>query len=300
MAKSSDYLKKAYREEGDYVTVKLEGKPVAKQLENELKDRIQALKKADKIPVLQIIRVGANKDDLSYEKGLLKNCKALGIDCRVKEISPSASQRELEKSLETANQDDAVDGILIFSPLPEPFEIEPLKEMIAPQKDVDCMSPTNMGKIFSGQPADMAPSTAKSVLALLDYYEIPLKGANVVIVGASYVVGRPLAMLLLDRFATVTLCHEYTEDVPAHTKEADIVISACGVPHLLKANYFNEEAVVIDVGINFDKNGKIIGDVDYEDAFGKVKALTPAVGGVGASTSMILLSHVVSACEAKE
>lgn len=279
------------------MTIKLEGRPVARRLENDLKNRIQALKEADKIPVLQIIRVGANEDDLSYEKSLLKNCKNLGIECRVKEIKSSATQNELEDTLVEANNDSSINGILIFSPLPEPFDIEPLRKMIDPQKDVDCMSPANMEKTFSEQEHEIAPCTAKSVMALLDYYEIPLKGADVAIVGASYVVGRPLGMLLLDRFATVSLCHVYTEDVPSYTKEADIVISACGVPRLLKENYFNEDSVVIDVGVNFDEDGKIIGDVDYENVFGKVKALTPSVGGVGASTSMILLSHVVYSCE---
>lgn len=279
------------------MTLALKGKPVAQKIENDLKVRIQKLKT---LPTLQIIRIGENDDDLAYEKSLTKNCQKLGINCHIAKLAAKASQVDLEKAVQAANQDPNVHGILVFRPLPEQLDIEPIRQMIAPQKDVDCMSPTNMGKIFSHDKKSIAPCTAQSVMAILDYYEVPLEGADVTIVGASFVVGRPLAMLLMDRMATVSVCQVYTKDVPAYTKKSEVVISACGVAKLLKENYFNEKAVVVDVGVNFDENGKLCGDVDYAQVFGKVKAITPAVGGVGSITSMILLSRVVHACEESE
>lgn len=279
------------------MAIKLEGKPVANKLKKELIKRIQFLKKNNKYPTLQIIRIGESKDDISYEKSLSKNCEKLGIECVIKGLPLEVTQQELETTIKEANLNNKVHGILLFRPLPETLDIEPIKELIDPRKDVDSMCPINIANAFRSDDQAISPCTAKAVMALLDFYGIDLKGANVTIVGASSVVGSPLAMLLINKFATVSVCHIYTNDISTYTKSADIVISATGVPKLLGEKHFTEHSIVIDVGINFDEKGNLCGDVDYEKVFNKVKAITPTAGGIGAITTTILLSHVVRACE---
>ena len=159
------------------------------------------------------------------------------------------------------------------------------------------MSPVNLGKVFKGNSNGFAPCTPKAVVKLLKHYEIPLQGANVVVAGRSLVVGKPLAMLLLDENATVTICHSRTKDMPSVTAKADIVVAAIGKAKFMNEDYFSKDSIVVDVGINDDGNGKICGDVDFDQVFDKVKAITPAIGGVGLITTTLLLGHVVQACE---
>lgn len=280
------------------MAVKLDGKPVAQALREDLMKRVQKLTDENNIPTLQIIRVGERPDNLSYEKSILKNCENLGIHSVVKSLPDETTQGELEDAIKQANEDCGIHGILLFRPLPDHLDLEAIRKIINPVKDVDCMSPINIGGLLDDNQIGIAPCTAKAVMALLKYYDIPLEGTNVAMVGASLVVGRPLAMLLVEKFATVSVCHIYTKDVPSYTTKADVVITACGVPKLFGEKYFNENSVVIDVGINFDKNGNLCGDVDYDAVFDKVKAITPTAGGIGVITTTILLSHVVEACEA--
>lgn len=277
--------------------VKLDGKPVAQALREDLIKRVQKLTSENNTPTVQIIRVGERPDNLSYEKGILKNCELLGIKSNVKCLPAEVSQEELVDVIKQANEDCNVHGILLFRPLPDHLDLEVIRNIINPVKDIDCMSPLNIGRVFNPNQRGIAPCTPKAVMALLKYYNIPLEGANVAMVGASLVVGRPLAMLLVDQFATVSVCHIYTKDIPSYTTKADIVITACGVPKLFGEKYFNENSIVIDVGINFDKDGNLCGDVDYNAVFDKVKAITPTAGGIGIITTTILLSHVVEACE---
>lgn len=279
------------------MAIKLDGKPVVQSLRKDLIKRIQKLTEQNNTPTIQIIRVGERQDDLSYEKSILKNCEILGIKSSVKCLSDEIIQEELEEVIKQSNEDSSIHGILFFRPLPDHLNLQAITDMINPIKDIDCMSPTNMGGIFQTKQKGIAPCTPKAVIALLKHYNIPLEGANVAMIGASLVVGRPLAMLLVDEFATVSVCHIYTQDVPSYTTKADIVITACGVPKLFGEKYFNENSIIIDVGINFDENGKLCGDVDYDKVFDKVKAITPTAGGIGIITTTILLSHVVDACE---
>ena len=160
--------------------------------------------------------------------------------------------------------------------------------LINPAKDIDCMSPINLEKVFEGNSTGFAPCTPKAVIEVLKHYDIPLKGANVAVAGRSLVVGKPLAMLLLDENATVTVCHSRTKDMPSVTAKADIVVAAIGKAKFMAKEYFSENQIVIDVGINDDGNGKICGDVDYDEVIDKVKALTPPIGGVGLITTTIL------------
>lgn len=277
--------------------VKLDGKPVVQALREDLIKRVQKLSEENNTPTVQIVRVGDRPDNLSYEKSIIKNCELLGIRSVINGLPEDITQEELVDVIEQANEDNNVHGILLFRPLPEHLDLEEIRKIINPAKDIDCMSPLNIGRILEDDQKGIAPCTPKAVMALLRHYNIPLEGTNVAMVGASLVVGRPLSMLLVEAFATVAICHIYTQDVPSYTTKADVVITACGVPKLFGEKYFNENTIVIDVGINFDENGKLCGDVDYDVVFDKVKAITPTAGGIGIITTTILLSHVVDACE---
>jgi methylenetetrahydrofolate dehydrogenase (NADP+) / methenyltetrahydrofolate cyclohydrolase len=277
--------------------LKLAGKPVVESLRENIKSRVASLAEKNVSPTMLLIRVGEREDDISYERGILKNCDLLGIKINVKQLPLDVSMEELTKVFEEANKDANVHGIMIFRPLPEHLDMDVVVNLIDPAKDIDCMSPLNLEKVFEGHSDGFAPCTPKAVIEILKHYEVPLKGANVVVAGRSLVVGKPLAMLLLDENATVTICHSRTKDMPSVTSKADIVVAAIGKAKFMTEDFFSEDQVVVDVGINDDGNGKICGDVDYDAVFDKVKALNPAIGGVGLITTTILLNHVVQACE---
>lgn len=277
--------------------VKLIGKPVVEALRENIKTRVAALGENNVRPTMLLIRVGEREDDISYERGILKNCDLLGIQINVKQLPVTVTMDELKKVFEDANSDDNIHGIMIFRPLPDHLDPEVVRNLINPVKDIDCMSPVNLEQVFEGNSTGFAPCTPKAVIEILKGYDIPLKGANVVVAGRSLVVGKPLAMLLLDENASVTICHSRTKDMPSVTKKADIVVAAIGKAKFMTEEFFSEDSIVVDVGINDDGNGKICGDVDYDAVFDKVKALNPAIGGVGLITTTILLDHVVQACE---
>lgn len=276
---------------------RLEGKPVVQFLRDDLKRRITKLEEKGTTPTVLIIRVGEREDDISYEKGILKNCELLGIKSSVLQLPVEITLDRLIEIIEAANRDINIHGIMIFRPLPAHLDFEVLSKVISPAKDIDCMSPVNLEKVFEGNAKGFAPCTPKAVIELLKYYNIPLKGANVAVAGRSLVVGKPLAMLLLDENATVTICHSRTKEMTDITANADIVVAAIGKAKFMSEKYFKPESIVVDVGINDAGDGKICGDVDYDNVFDKVKAITPAIGGIGTITTTILLSHVVMACE---
>ena len=276
---------------------KLAGKPVVQSLRENILSRVDHLKENGITPTFLLIRVGAREDDLSYERSILKNCDLLKIKCIVLEIPTSVPMEELTGVFEKANRNPDIHGIMIFRPLPDHIDPERVRNLIDPEKDIDCMSPINLEKVFEGHSISFAPCTPKAVIELLKFYDIPLKGANVVVAGRSLVVGKPLSMLLLDENASVTICHSRTKDMPSITSKADIVVAAIGKAKFMGEEYFSEDNIVVDVGINDDGNGKICGDVQYDEVIEKVKGLTPPTGGVGLITTTILLDHVVQACE---
>lgn len=278
-------------------TLKLTGKPVVEFLRGNIKIRVADLKSKDIVPRILIIRVGEREDDVFYEKSILKNCSLLGIEGDVKELSKDISTEELTNIIEEANNNNDIHGIMMFRPLPEHLNQEAILEKLNPKKDIDCMSPVNLEKVFEGDTNGFAPCTPKAVIEMLKYYEIPLKGSNVVVVGRSLVVGKPLTMLLLNENATVTICHSKTKNLKSITSNADVIVAAIGRAKFMNEDYFSESSIVIDVGVNDDGTGKICGDVDYDNIFGKVKALTPPSGGVGTITTTILLDQAVKACE---
>lgn len=205
--------------------IKLEGKPVVQELREALKERIQALVARGVTPAILILRVGNREDDISYERGILKSCEALGIRSLVMTLPVDIPMDELIQTIEIANQDHGIHGIMLFRPLPAHLDQDKISKVINPEKDIDCMSPENLEKVFEGSAVGYAPCTPKAVVEMLKGHQIPLKGANIVIAGRSMVVGKPLAMLLLNEDATVTICHSKTKDIPAVTRNADIVVA---------------------------------------------------------------------------
>jgi methylenetetrahydrofolate dehydrogenase (NADP+)/methenyltetrahydrofolate cyclohydrolase len=270
---------------------------VAAGLRERLKGRVAALAERNARPVLRIIRVGERRDDLAYEKGIQSACSLLGAVCEVSALPSDASSDALLEVLRDANADGSIHGILALRPLPERFDFEAVRAAIDPAKDIDCMSPIHLACLFEGRTDGFAPCTPEAVIEMLKAYDIPLRGAHVAVAGRSMVVGRPLAMLLLREDATVTLCHSRTRDLPAVTRRADIVVAAVGRARFMGPDFFGPDAAVIDVGISDDGSGKLCGDVDFERCAPRVRAISPAVGGVGAVTSTILLEHLVRACE---
>ena len=275
----------------------LKGKPVVESLREDLKSRIDNMKMKSIAPAILIFRVGEREDDISYEKGILKNCERIGVSYRRDVLPENITTRELVKKIELANQDRLVHGIMIFRPLPKHIDEELVCRTINPGKDIDCMNPENLEKVFEGSSEGFAPCTPEAVMAMLEHYKVPLEGASVAVVGRSTVVGKPLSMLLLNNNATVTICHSRTRELEKVTAASDVVIAAAGRARFMDENFFTEDSIVIDVGINDDGNGRICGDVDFEKVSSHVKAINPAVGGVGLITTTILLSHAVSSCE---
>lgn len=273
----------------------LKGKVVANQLKENMRRDIEELAKANKVPSLAIIRLGDNPGDISYEKSIVKNCNNIGIQSKVIERDVNITTEDLVELIEKLNKDDDISGILIFRPLPKHINEEIIRNTISPLKDVDCMNPLNLEKIFEGQMDGFTPCTPKAAMKILEYYDIPLEGKNVVVVNRSMVVGKPLTMMLLKENATVTICHSRTKDLDKVTNNADIVIVALGKAKFFDEKYFNDKSIVIDVGVSLDQNGKLSGDVDYDNVFQKVSKITPVPGGVGSVTTTILLSQVVLA-----
>ncbi len=275
----------------------IKGKPVADKISEDLIKEIKGLNAKGINPKLAIVRVGERPDDLAYERGALSRSKKVGIEAEVKSLPEDISQEEFIEVIKELNQDKNVHGILIFRPLPNHLDENVIKNVIAPEKDVDCFSPVNQGKLYEGDKTGFPPCTPVAVMEIFNHYDIELEGKDCVVIGASNVVGKPAALLLLNENATVTICHIYTKDVAKLAREAEVVVVACGVPRLVKESWIGEGAIVIDVGINIDEDGKLCGDVDFDAIKEKASMITPVPRGVGSVTTSILAKHVVKACK---
>ena len=241
-------------------------------------------------PKLAIISVGYDPASKTYINGKKKDCKEIGIECDI--YHPEPSSDEIIKCIHQLNNDQSVTGILVQLPLPKNINKELIMREIDPSKDVDCFHPLNVATLFQSDPL-LAPCTPGGIIHLLKMYDISIPGKNCVVIGRSDIVGKPMATLLTHKDATVTLCHSKTKDISMYTKNADIIISAVGKPKFITADMVNENAVVIDVGINRDENGKLCGDVDFEEVSKKCYAITPVPGGVGLMTRLQLLENIV-------
>ena len=271
----------------------LRGKPVADALTEKLKQDISILGGKGIIPKLAVVRLGNKEDDISYEKSILKKFDAAGAKVEVHELLENCPYERLEQLTVKLNKDKDVHGILLFRPFPDKSFEDKIKNVICPKKDSDGMSPINNAHIYAGDKSGYPPCTPQGVMELLDFYGIDVAGKNVTVVGRSLVVGKPLAMLLIARNATVTVCHTKTADIAAECKKADILIACAGVAKMIKKNFVHKDQIVIDVGVNFGEDGKLCGDVDYTEVSEIVKAITPVPGGTGPVTNCVLLKHVV-------
>jgi methylenetetrahydrofolate dehydrogenase (NADP+)/methenyltetrahydrofolate cyclohydrolase len=277
------------------MSIVMKGSEVTAAMKEELLREVEKLVQKGTVPGLAIVRVGARADDLAYERGARKRMEAVGIRCIVTELPQDISQAQFEQAFAAVNDDPATHGILLFRPLPKQLDEEPVRGMINPWKDVDCMSPVNMAKVFSGDESAFAPCTPEAVMEVLAHYGIDLKGKRVTVVGRSMVVGKPLSMLLLKQHATVTICHTRTVDLAGTCRNAEILIAAAGKARMITADFVSENRVVVDVGINVDSDGNVCGDVDFDAVAPHAAYISPVPGGIGAVTSSVLAKHVVRA-----
>lgn len=276
----------------------LRGLPVAKKMAQEAAAMTETLKERGIFPKLAVVRVGEREDDLSYERGLKKKFENAGALVETVTFASDVTQEELEEGIKKLNDDLTVHGILVFRPLPKHLNEEAVKELVDPQKDVDCMGSVNNAHVFAQDGKGHAPCTPQAVMEMLDFYGYDLTGKKAVVVGRSMVVGKPLAQMLLKKNATVTICHTKTADLRKEVQQADFVFAAAGVAKMLDASYIREGQVVIDVGINV-LDGKLCGDVDYESIQNLAQAATPVPGGVGSVTTSVLLKHVLHSASAE-
>ncbi len=279
-------------------TVVVDGKALARILRNELAAEITALVAAGhRPPCLAVVLVGDNPASLSYIKGKRRACERAGMASREHNLSASATQEDVVDLVQSLNRDPHVDGILVQLPLPKPLEAAPVIQAIDPAKDVDGLHPENAGRLLAGLPG-LRPCTPLGILEVLDRHGVALAGANAVVIGRSVLVGKPIALLLLERNATVTICHSRTRDLAAVLREADIVVAAAGTPLLVKGDWIRPGAAVIDLGVNI-VDGVQVGDVDFDAALGVASLLTPSRGGVGPMTITMLLRNTLEAYRAR-
>lgn len=275
----------------------LKGAPVAAALNEKTKSMVTALESRGVKPCLAIVRVGERGDDLAYEKGILKRCLGVGVEARQVVLPETVDQNEIIETLCKLNSDNSVHGILVFMPLPDHLDESAVRAAIAPEKDVDGVTAASAAGVFSGSGVGFAPCTARAVVEILKHYDVPMTSRRAAVFGRSMVIGRPVSMLLMAENATVTMCHSRSAEPEAIANDADIIVAAVGKAKALGAGYFREGQTVIDVGINFDAEGKMCGDVDFAAAEDIVSAITPVPGGVGAVTTAVLVRHCVEAAE---
>ena len=269
----------------------LYGADTAEKIKTEISKMLSELK--GYIPTLGIVRIGSNPADISYEKGAIKKMEALSLNTRAFEFEENISSDDFVTEFKKINEDKNIDGILLFRPLPEHIDEKQVIDALDEKKDLDGISYKNIAKVFSGEENCFAPCTAKAVMKIIESNNIELEGKNVVVLGRSMVIGKPVAMLAIKKNATVTICHSKTKNLKEVCKRADILIVAIGRAKMINDEYIGENAIVIDVGINF-ADGKLCGDVDLENVENASMA-TPVPKGVGAVTTSVLADHLVRA-----
>jgi len=278
------------------MTKKLLGNPVVNEIILNCKKDTEELICSGIKPKLAVVRVGENKSDISYETSIVKLMAKADISVKSVILKEDISQDDFEYNLKVLNEDNEVHGILVFRPLPSQLDEDKIKYLINPNKDIDCFSPVNLAKVFISDKSGFYPCTPLGVMKTLEYYGVELEGKNVVIIGRSLVVGKPLSMMLLDKHATITMCHSKTKDLKDICKKADVLIAAIGRGNMIDKSYIKKGAAVIDVGINF-VDGKMCGDVDFESAYDIAGSITPVPGGVGGVTTACLMDNLIKACK---
>ena len=271
------------------------GKEVTAALNEKIKGQAAQLDAKGVKPTLGLIRVGERGDDVSYERGATKRCETLGVACEKFLLPADVTQEELMETIERVNRDKKIHGVLIFRPLPKHLDEDAVIKALDPKKDVDGITDASMAGVFAGTNQGFPPCTPQACMEILDFYGIDCTGKKAVVVGRSLVVGKPAAMMLIKKHATVTICHTRTVNMPQVVKEAEIVIVAAGRAGVIGGSYLSAGQTVIDVGINVNEEGKLCGDVNYAEAEPIVEAITPVPGGVGSVTTSVLVGHVVEA-----
>lgn len=275
----------------------LKGAETAAALTEEARERATLLHQKGIEPTLAIVRVGEREDDLAYERGAAKRCAQTGVTARSFSLPQQTVQPELSALLETLNADDSVHGVLIMRPLPPQFDDAAVCRVLSPEKDVDGITEGSMAGVYSNGEKGFAPCTAQACVELLKHSGIALAGRRAVVIGRSLVIGKPVSMLLLAENMTVTICHTKTQNLSTVCREADVLIVAAGKAGVLGAESVRPGQVVLDVGIHVGEDNKLCGDVRTAEVEAIVQAITPVPGGVGAVTTSVLVSHVVTAAE---
>jgi len=274
----------------------IDGKQIAQDLRNSIKGKVKEL---DRAPGLAVILVGDDPASAVYVRNKDNACKEVGFYSEKINKSADITQEELLDEIKRLNNDDKIDGILVQLPLPSHLDANLVIETISPEKDVDGFHSENIGKLMQNK-AYLRPCTPKGVMTMLETTSIDLVGKNAVVVGASNIVGRPMAMELLNARATVTICNSKTQDLPGKLKQADIIVAAVGIPQMVQGDWIKAGAIVIDVGINRLDSGKLVGDVDFDSAKEVASWITPVPGGVGPMTIATLLENTLTAFENRQ
>ncbi|MBQ1400973.1 MAG: bifunctional 5,10-methylenetetrahydrofolate dehydrogenase/5,10-methenyltetrahydrofolate cyclohydrolase [Firmicutes bacterium] len=263
----------------------------------ELKDKVRRLRNEGTDPVLAIIRVGEDPDNMAYERGLVKRAEELGIMVEKYVMDEKATETTVIALIRRLNYDDDIHGVLLMRPLPEHMDDNKVRMTLDPAKDLDGITDVSIAGVFAGTDRGFPPCTPSGCIELLEHYGIRIAGKKAVVIGRSMVTGRPLSMMLMRKNATVTLCHSHTspEDLIRYCHNADLIFVMVGKPKTIKTEHVRPGQVIVDIGINVDKNGKLCGDTDFDNLLPIVKAITPVPGGVGAMTSVMLLEHLITA-----
>ncbi|WP_188745982.1 bifunctional methylenetetrahydrofolate dehydrogenase/methenyltetrahydrofolate cyclohydrolase FolD [Marinobacterium zhoushanense] len=297
MVRSGGFEEKSVSETVDK---RIDGKAVAAELRKEIAEKVrQRREKGLPAPGLAVVLVGVDPASQVYVGSKVRACEEVGYLSRSFRLDASTPESELLALIDKLNADPEIHGILVQLPLPKQIDVQSVIERIDPKKDVDGFHPYNLGRL-AGKAPTLRPCTPYGCMRLLDAYGIDPMGKNAVVIGASNIVGRPVALELLMARATVTVCHSKTKDLPGELARADIVIAAVGIPNFVKGEWLKPGAVVIDVGINRLETGKLVGDVEFDSAYDRVAAITPVPGGVGPMTIACLLQNTLEACEAIE
>lgn len=276
----------------------LSGKPLAGLIKQRAQDEARLLDAEGVHPVLAVVVATDDESTHWYVRSIERAAERAGIDCRIVDLGHDATEQVLASVLRDLSAEPAVNGIILQTPLPAGVRSDSLVGLIAPEKDIDGANPLSLGRLAVGQPA-FAPATARAVVELLDHFDVPTAGQNVVVVGRSAVVGKPLSLLLLAKDATVTVCHSRSGELEPFTRPADVVVVAAGRTGLLTGSHVSEKTVVVDVGTNVLPDGSLVGDVDEASVSGVAAALTPVPGGVGSVTTALLLLHTTEAARSQ-
>ena len=276
----------------------IEGKKIANKIKDHLREEIESLKRKGELPSLSAIQVGENPGSKVYVRAQKRSCESIGIEYNLHQFNEDVTQEDMLNFIQKLNRDPKVSGIILQMPLPSNLNARALQRIIDPKKDAEGISPTNMGEVVYGRPV-LGPCTAMAIMEIINSLKINLYGKEAVMVGHSDIVGKPTALLLLDKFVTTSVCHIATGErgsLPSYVRNAEILIVAVGKANLIKGEWIKDGAIVIDVGIN-RVEGKIVGDVEFEAAKEKASYITPVPGGVGPVTTAMLLKNTVEAAK---